>query len=360
MKRFQVQKMLKKSIFKVFTMNMKENLINVLLGKESEITPVTEFPSVLTTELLARANTTFFDANHDAEKMAEVAGLAHDYTGIEGITIPLDLWFESESFGYVVERQEGTIVPVVSEAPFDYPEDIELPNDFTSRGQFPVIEKAAEIIHEKYDDKNVPIIGEVTGAFTLLTDLVDLGKIIKMLNSDYFEIDDALEEINKKLIEEIRFYQEIGVDCIVVNDPSSTSRIVKPNLFADLIQPYLIELSDAMNVPGVLHICGDTNDNLENMLSCGYEGLSISQEVDIGDALEARKKIGSNSVICGNIAIGETLLMKSVDEIKDETRKCLEKKVDILGPSCNIAYETPLNNIKAMVEARNEYFNNLS
>jgi uroporphyrinogen-III decarboxylase len=30
--------------------------------------------------------------------------------------------------------------------------------------------------------------------------------------------------------------------------------------------------------------------------------------------------------------------------------------VDVLGPSCNIAYETPLNNIKAMVDARNEYF----
>ena len=337
-------------------MDIRENLINALNGKECEKTPVTAFPSVLTTELLSKANTSFDEACHDASKMAEVAGSLYEYTGLEGITIPLDLWFEAESVGHVVERQEGTLTPIIQEAPFDSPDDIELPSDFICQGQFPVIEKACEILHEEFDDKNVPIIGEVTGAFTLLTDLVDLGKIIKMLNSDYIEIDDALEDINKKLLEEIKFYHDIGVDCIVVNDPSSTANIVKPTLFEDLVQPYLVELSDALNVPGVLHICGDTNSNLENMLSCGYEGLSISQEVDIEHAREVKEKIGSATVICGNLAIGETLLMKSAEEINEESKKCLGKGVNILGPSCNIAYETPLNNIRAMVEARNEYF----
>ena len=330
-------------------MDIKENLINTLKGKEHEKTPVTAFPSVLTTELLFKAKTTFDEANHNPQKMAEVAGSLYDYTGMEGITIPLDLWFEAEPFGHFMKRQEETLTPIIEEAPFNSPEDIEFPSDFICQGQFPVIEKAAEILHEKYDDQNVPLIGEVTGAFTLLTDLVDLGKIIKMLNSDYFEIDDALEEINTKLVEEIKFYQDIGVDCIVVNDPSSTSNIVKPNLFEDLVQPYLIELSDTLKVPGVLHICGDTNSNLENMLSCGYEGLSISQEVDISYLRELKENIGNDTVICGNIAIGETLLMKTPDEIKEESKKCLDKKVDILGPSCNIAYETPLNNIKAMI-----------
>ncbi|MDO5825991.1 MAG: uroporphyrinogen decarboxylase family protein [Methanosphaera sp.] len=337
-------------------MDIKENLINALHGKECEKTPVTAFPSVFTTELLQKAHTTFDEANHNPEKMAEVATSLYEYTGLEGITIPLDLWFESESLGHFFEREEGSLKPVIMKSPFETPEDVEIPSDFINTGQFPIIEKAAEIIHEKYDDKNVPIIGEVTGAFSFLTDLVDLGTIIKMLNSDYFEIDDALEEINNSLMEEIDFYQEIGVDCIVVNDPSSTARILKPKLFEDLVEPYLIELSDYMDVPGVLHICGDTNSNLEHMLSCGYEGLSISQEVDISYARQIKETIASDSVICGNLDIGETLLMKNADGVREDSMKCLEKKVDILGPGCNIAYETPLNNIKAMVETRNEYF----
>lgn len=336
-------------------MNLKDNLINVLKGKGSEITPVVAFPTVLTTQLLDMAHTTFDEACHDADKMAEVAGSVYEHTGLEAITVPLDLWFESESFGYVVERQEGKITPKVCDALFKSVEDLEVPRDFTCQGQFPVIEKAASILHERYDDKDVPLIGEVTGAFTLLTDLVDMGEIIKMLNSDYLGIDDALEEINTVLLDEVEFYNDIGVDVIVVNDPSSTSRILKPDLFEDLVGPYLSELYDAMNVPGVLHICGDTRPSLEHMLSCGYDGLSISQEVDITSISALRDEIGSNTMICGNVAIGETLLMGSADKILEDSTECLEKGVDILGPSCNIAYETPLNNIRAMVEARNSY-----
>ena len=337
-------------------MDIRENLLNALTGGECVKTPVTSFPAVLTTQQLSMTNATFDEACHDAETMAEIAGLLYDYTGIEGITIPLDLWFEVESFDYIVQRQAGSLTPIVTKAPFDMPADIEIPSDFICKGQFPAIEKASQILHERYDDKNVPLIGEVTGAFTLLTDLVDLGKIIKMLNSDYVEVDDALEELNELLIDEIKFYEDIGVDCIVVNDPSATSNIVKPNLFADLVQPYLMELSNAMNVPGVLHICGDTNNNLENMLSCEYEGLSISQEVDISNVKEVKERIGSDTVICGNLAIGETLLMSSCDDIRKASVECLDKGVDILGPSCNVAYETPLINIKEMVNARNDYY----
>ena len=337
-------------------MDIKENLLNALKGCEVEKTPVTAFPSVLTTEVLSNAHASFDEAIHNPEIMASIAGSVYEQTGLEGITIPLDMWFESESMGHFMERNEGSLTPIITEAPFKSPEDIEIPDDFTQTGQFPAIEKAAKILHEKYDDKNVPIIGEVTGAFTMLTDLVDLGTIIKMLNSDYIEIDDALDELNKISLEEIEFYQEIGVDCIVVNDPSSTAKIIRPQLFEDLVGPFLEELSDAMDVPGVLHICGDTNSNLENMLSCGFEGLSISQEVDIDYARQIRHEIGSDTVICGNLAIGETLLMKNTQGVKEDSFKCLDKKVDILGPSCNIAYETPLSNIRAMVEARDEYF----
>ena len=339
-------------------MDIKENLINALTNNEVEMTPVTAFPSVLTRELLMMNNTTFTKANHDGEKMADVAGSLYDYTHIEGITVPLDLWFEAESFGYVVERKEDDLMPVMSKAPFDSPLDIEVPDDFTSLGQFPAIEKASKLLHERYDDKNVPLLGEVTGAFTLLTDLVDLGKIIKMLNSDYFEIDEALDEINQGLLEEIKFYEEIGVDCIVINDPSSTANIVRADLFEALIKPYLEQLQEATHLPSVLHICGDTNSNLENMLSCGYDGLSISQEVDIAHAKEIQKKIGSNTVICGNLSITE-LMMKDPLAIEEDSIDCFNKKVDVLGPSCNIAPETPLDNIKAMVEARNKYFNNI-
>ena len=139
----------------MFQVDIRENLLNALTGGECVKNPVTSFPAVLTTQQLSMANATFDEACHDAEKMAEVAGLLYDYTSLEGITIPLDLWFEVESFDYIVQRQAGSLTPIVTKAPFDMPEDIELPQDFICKGQFPAIEKASKILHERYDDENV-------------------------------------------------------------------------------------------------------------------------------------------------------------------------------------------------------------
>jgi [methyl-Co(III) methanol-specific corrinoid protein]:coenzyme M methyltransferase len=50
------------------------------------------------------------------------------------------------------------------------------------------------------------------------------------------------------------------------------------------------------------------------------------------------------------------LLPGPIDKIKEECKKALTEGVDVLAPGCGIAPMTPLSNIKAMVEARNEYY----
>lgn len=65
----------------------------------------------------------------------------------------------------------------------------------------------------------------------------------------------------------------------------------------------------------------------------------------------------SPSLIIGNISTSQTLFTGSVEDVKSEVKKVLDEGVDILAPSCGIAPLSPIANIKAMVEARNEYFN---
>jgi [methyl-Co(III) methanol-specific corrinoid protein]:coenzyme M methyltransferase len=50
------------------------------------------------------------------------------------------------------------------------------------------------------------------------------------------------------------------------------------------------------------------------------------------------------------------LLPGPVDKIKAEAKQALEEGVDVLAPGCGIAPMTPLENIKAMVAARDEYY----
>jgi len=62
-------------------------------------------------------------------------------------------------------------------------------------------------------------------------------------------------------------------------------------------------------------------------------------------------------VIVGNISTSKTLLSGSVDDVKNDVKTVLDEGIDLIAPSCGIAPNSPLDNIKAMVEGRNEYFN---
>jgi [methyl-Co(III) methanol-specific corrinoid protein]:coenzyme M methyltransferase len=43
-------------------------------------------------------------------------------------------------------------------------------------------------------------------------------------------------------------------------------------------------------------------------------------------------------------------------DVEKECLIALEKGVNVLAPSCSVAPYSPLNNIKAMVNARNKYY----
>ena len=47
---------------------------------------------------------------------------------------------------------------------------------------------------------------------------------------------------------------------------------------------------------------------------------------------------------------------KKVNEVKAEVTTALEKGIDVLAPSCGIAPKSPLANIQAFVEARDEFY----
>ncbi|MCE7698330.1 MAG: MtaA/CmuA family methyltransferase, partial [Methanobacterium paludis] len=64
----------------------------------------------------------------------------------------------------------------------------------------------------------------------------------------------------------------------------------------------------------------------------------------------------TSSKIVGNISTTQTLFRSSPEQVKAEVKQALEDGIDILAPSCGLAPRSPITNIKAMVEARNEFF----
>jgi [methyl-Co(III) methanol-specific corrinoid protein]:coenzyme M methyltransferase len=236
-----------------------------------------------------------------------------------------------------------------------YPKDLEgaaVPADLLQRGRIPTVLEAIKIIREKVGP-DVPIVGGMEGPITVASDLVSVKSFMKwsIKKTDLFE--QALDLANEAAIMYANAMVEAGADIIAIADPVASPDLMSPDSFKNFLQSRLQKFSASVNSVTVLHVCGNVNPILSYMADCGFEGLSVEEK--IGSAKKAKEVIGGRARFVGNVSSPFTLLPGPIDKIKAEAKQALADGVDVLAPGCGIAPMTPLENIKAMVAAKEFY-----
>lgn len=334
--------------------NYKKNLEDVFNGKTVDITPVITVTQSGILDAMKLTGTSWPTAHKDPEQMATLGASLHELAGLEDAKIPFCLAVEAESMGCTVDLGSGGRTPEVVKSPFDDPREIEIPDNFETSGRIPVICEAVEILHEKYD--NLPVCVGITGPFTVAGHMIGVEKILKMINLDYYGVEAAVDVATEAVIAYIKELNEVKPDVICVADPTSSGDLLSPLDFQQISRPPLEDIQEEMKSQNVLHICGHTGNMLKDMLSSGYNGISIEEAVDMRYAQEVKASLGDKCQVCGNISTSKTLFRGTPEEVRTEVLEALEKGVDVVAPSCGIAASSPLVNIQAMVNARNEFF----
>ncbi|MDE4078147.1 methylcobamide:CoM methyltransferase MtaA [Candidatus Methanosphaera massiliense] len=336
-------------------MDLIENLKAALNGEEVEKVPAISATAAAVEEAFPAAGVTWPDAHKDAEQMAKLGVSLHEQVGLECARIPFDLTAEAEAFGCEVDLGDMENTPTLrSNAPIDDPDDLEVPDDFVNNGRLPVILKSIEILKNEYPD--VPVVVGMAGPFTLTGHLLGVEDLVKMLKTDSFVVEDAVDVALEAQIELVDAFNESGVDVICVADPTSSPELLDPNDFSEFAQPALEDLSAEMEMESILHICGNSRPILEDMLDCGFNGISVEEAVNMEEAQELRADIDADTVMVGNISTSQTLFSKTPADVKAEVTQALERGTNVLAPSCGIAPKSPLANLKAFVEARDEFY----
>lgn len=350
-------------------MNLKENLLSALSDSGVEVTPVVSVTQLAITEAMEKTGAYWSEAHSDPGKMAELGSSLYELAGLECARIPFCLTVEAEAMGAQVDLGGKDKPPQVLSSPFSSADDIDIPPDFLDSGRIPTVLKAVEILKDKYDD--LPIIVGITGPFTLTGHLIGVENLVRLLKTNPDEVEDAVENSLDACMDYVEALSDVEPDVICVAEPTASPELIDPLQFKSIVKPRLEDLAGFIDVKKVLHICGSTQGIIHDMATIGYDGISVEEKVDIVKAKEdigrnSSRKVGgktlpttgdSSSVIIGNISTSQTLFSGSVEDVKEETKKVLDDGVDILAPSCGLAPLSPIANIKAMVEARNEYFN---
>ncbi len=161
--------------------------------------------------------------------------------------------------------------------------------------------------------------------------------------------EDKVKEFTEICLRSCLNYAEIleksGVDVITIL--GSSTDLISPKMYKKYVVPNLSKLIEKIEVPTILHTCGDTKPILGDMVKTGANGVSIDSSVDLEDLKE---EANGQAAVVGNLDVIDTLLYGSPQKVRMESERCIEKGVDVLASGCGIPPNTPSENLKAMVK----------
>ncbi|MGW8145205.1 MAG: uroporphyrinogen decarboxylase family protein, partial [Anaerolineales bacterium] len=149
---------------------------------------------------------------------------------------------------------------------------------------------------------------------------------------------------------------EIGVGVGYSEAPASCN-LISPGIYRDFVYPYhkeLVSYFKEKNTSIGIHICGNANPILEDMVSTGVSNISVDSGTDLAKAAEAAR---GKAVLIGNVPT-ECFLANSKEIMKQAVEDCLAKAANdsgyILAPGCEVPAIAPAEKIDWFMELANE------
>lgn len=234
-------------------------------------------------------------------------------------------------------------------------EDVErLPvPDVRNEGRLPVILEALRQLNA-YSGGEIPVFAMFEGAFTATSRIIEPDILMRMIYKNRPVLESLLDRVNAFLQDFGLAVVESGANIIFLAEPTASSSMISPTMFRELVLPRLKILIRKLDVPCLLHICGDTSPILEAMWESGAAFLSLDQCMDLEGA---RKKVPT-AVLGGNVDPINSLLMGTREDVERETIDCLRKAGTsrfILMSGCGVPRDTPVENLKAMIQSAVDY-----
>lgn len=298
------------------------------------------------------------DYSLDPDVMADTLLKARDLLGADGVYVSRDNWVFHQALG-------GNLI---------FPEDDE------SYSKEPILDSIKEFRKLQIPDPEIApgtktllsaarkVVGKVGGQYYIQAN-IDCGpfSLAAVLRGAQSFLLDLVTEDEKDLHEFLDFCSEVviaygramistGVHGIQYGD--STASLISPEHYERFVLPYQQKSVDALTGKDCdiwIHICGNTEHLLHFLRPLNFQGFEVDAKVEM---VTARRLLGDRVAIKGNLDT-TFLLKQSPDEVYEATQQILRsgnfKTGIIMSPGCGVPRMTPLNNLRAMVQACEDY-----
>jgi uroporphyrinogen decarboxylase len=125
-----------------------------------------------------------------------------------------------------------------------------------------------------------------------------------------------------------RNLKEIGIEVIVIGDDiaNNTGLLLKPEMYMEMVYPYFKQLVQNFKEIGLFvikHTDGDLSAILDPLVDSGIDCLDPIDPLGNMDMGYVKQKYGDRIAFKGNVDCVDTLVNKSLDDVKKETIECI-------------------------------------
>ena len=171
-----------------------------------------------------------------------------------------------------------------------------------------------------------------------------------------FELLDYCTEASSQFI---KLMAQTGCDMVSNGDSPAGPEMIPPDLYTKFAQPYVTKVVDVAHASGldyVLHICGNTDIIIDQMIETGADGLELDYKTDVKKAFN---QMQDKCTFFGNVDPSGVLAMGSVELVREETLKLLDVFSQtnhfVLNSGCALPSSTPSENIVEFIKTAREY-----
>ncbi|TWU35121.1 uroporphyrinogen decarboxylase family protein [Novipirellula artificiosorum] len=265
----------------------------------------------------------------------------------DGIPVAFDLQIEAETLGCDLKWSADTPPSVRSHPLADGKSLADLSVPGPDLGRIPLVLDVTRRLRAEHPD--LALYGLVTGPFTLALHLLGTDIFMKMFDAPEF-VEELLNFCSEVGLAMSQYYLEAGCDVIAVVDPMTSQ--IGPDQFAEFVTPYTKPLFDKIrekNALGSFFVCGHAQQNVESMCKTGAHNLCVDENIPLDFVRDVCRQHGLS--FGGNLQLTTVLLLGKPEDAEKNAMECLrlgEQTGFVLAPGCDIAYDTPSENLEAI------------
>jgi [methyl-Co(III) methanol-specific corrinoid protein]:coenzyme M methyltransferase len=327
-------------------MTPRERFLTALQGGPTDRPCVGSATSMATVGLMERSGHWFPEAHLDPSAMCGLAATCALVLGYDNIAPVFSVQHEAEALGCEVDWGAPKSMPAAKTHPWRSARDVAIPDDLLDRRSLVVVLEALGMLRDRWAGEYA-IVGKVFGPWTLAYHLFGVEAFLMMTLDDPAQVHEILAQLKEVAVAFGAAQIEAGADVLTLAD-HATGDLVSPRVYEAFLAPIHAELAERIGCPLILHICGNTKDRLRAIANTGLCCFHFESKVP---AAEARRIVGDDIRLMGNLNNPEVLLNGTPAEVARAVRAALEAGVDIVGPECAVPLTTPIENLQAVREA---------